>query len=148
MTFPESIKTCFSKYATFTGRASRSEYWWFYLFILIGSFIPVISIIFSLATFVPTIAVTSRRLHDVDRSGWWQVAPISMILLTSILAAIEANILATAAGIAALVCIIMLIVWLIKIGTIGDNRFGSDPLDGPDNLSDDQYSTSSIPKVK
>lgn len=164
MTFSKATKICFSKYATSTGRASRSEYWWFYLFIILGTiFFGVIdaivfgfddsdpspiSSVFSLATFIPTIAVTIRRLHDVDRSGWWQVAPISFILLTGIMAAIEAIILAIAAGVAAFICIILLIVWLIKRGTIGDNRFGSDPLSGPENGDEDNYSPSSIPEVK
>lgn len=164
MTFSSAVKTCLSKYATSTGRASRSEYWWFYLFIILGTIFfgiiegmffgfddtdpSPISTVFSLATFIPTIAVTIRRLHDVDRSGWWQIAPIGLILITGIMAAIEAVILATAAGVAALVCVILLIVWLIKRGTIGDNRFGSDPLDGPGNGKEDSYSRSSIPEVK
>lgn len=164
MTFSNSVKTCLSKYATSTGRASRSEYWWFYLFIFLATIFfgiidgmvfgfgdsdpSPISTVFSLATFIPTIAVTIRRLHDVNRSGWWQIAPISLILLTGIMAAIEAAILATAAGVAALICVILLIVWLIKRGTIGENRFGPDPLDGPENGGEGNYSRSSIPEVK
>lgn len=75
MTFVDSIKTCFSKYADFDGRASRSEYWWFILFLVLASV--VISIVnhwmsglFSLATILPSLAVGARRLHDTDRSGW------------------------------------------------------------------------------
>ena len=78
MNFQESVKVCFSKYADFNGRAKRSEYWWFVLFILIVSLItsfisPVLSGIFSLATLIPSIAAAARRLHDTNRSGWWQL---------------------------------------------------------------------------
>ncbi|MEE9387380.1 MAG: DUF805 domain-containing protein [Paracoccaceae bacterium] len=147
MTFIDAVKTCFSKYVIFTDRASRSEFWWFYLFVFVGCFIPVFGKIFFLVIFIPTIAVTNRRLHDVDRSGWWQVAPLSTVFLTIFLFVFEANILATAAGLAALVCTILLIVWLIRQGTSGPNRFGSDPLDGQ-NTAAKNYSPSSIPKVK
>jgi uncharacterized membrane protein YhaH (DUF805 family) len=78
MTFFESIQTCFRKYATFDGTASRSEYWWFCLFCTIASyflglFSHPLSWLFSLATLVPSIAVGARRLHETDRSGWWQL---------------------------------------------------------------------------
>lgn len=78
MNFQESVKVCFSKYADFNGRAKRSEYWWFVLFIivvgLITSYIsPVLSTIFTLGTLLPSIAAAARRLHDTNRSGWWQL---------------------------------------------------------------------------
>ncbi|WP_198118128.1 DUF805 domain-containing protein [Massilia rhizosphaerae] len=78
MTASQSIQTCFQKYATFNGTASRSEYWWFFLFTLVISsaiavFSNKLSIVFSLATLVPSFAVAARRLHDTDRSGWWQL---------------------------------------------------------------------------
>lgn len=78
MTFQESIRVCFTKYADFSGRASRSEYWWYALFItLVQLGLPLISevvwLIFALATLLPSIAVTARRLHDTNRSGWWQL---------------------------------------------------------------------------
>jgi len=78
MKFQESIRVCFSKYADFTGRASRSEYWWFFLFIVLASLgasmiSNVLSVIFSLATLLPSIAAATRRLHDTNRSGWWQL---------------------------------------------------------------------------
>lgn len=76
MTFVDSIKTCFSKYADFKGRASRSEYWWFILFVLVAGFVlsmifPILAGVFYLATLVPTLAAAVRRLHDTDRSGWF-----------------------------------------------------------------------------
>ena len=78
MTFGESISTCFSKYAAFEGRATRSEFWWWVLFVVLASAATgllgnVISGLFSLAVLLPGIAVTARRLHDIDRSGWWQL---------------------------------------------------------------------------
>jgi uncharacterized membrane protein YhaH (DUF805 family) len=95
MTFQESVKVCFSKYADFGGRAARSEYWWFFLFILLVSvamslFSNTLSALFSLATLLPSIAAATRRLHDTNRSGWWQliifVPAIGLIVLIVFLA--------------------------------------------------------------
>lgn len=81
MTFVESIKTCFSKYADFYGRASRSEFWWWVLFVFLASaaasiLSPVVSGLFSLGVLLPNLAVASRRLHDTDRSGWLQLVAL------------------------------------------------------------------------
>ena len=78
MDFKEAVRTCFNNYANFNGRAGRAEFWWWALFCLLGSLIlgvvsHKLSAIFSLATFVPYIAVAARRLHDTDRSGWLQL---------------------------------------------------------------------------
>jgi uncharacterized membrane protein YhaH (DUF805 family) len=78
MTFQESITTCFKKYVDFNGRASRSEYWWFALFIVVVSIVlsmvsRELSGLFSLATLLPSITAAARRLHDTNRSGWWQL---------------------------------------------------------------------------
>lgn len=90
MTFGESIGTCFSKYATFDGRASRSEYWWFFLFsflvsVATGIVSETLSALFSLGVLLPSLAVGARRLHDVDRSGWflllWFIPIIGWIVL-------------------------------------------------------------------
>ncbi len=94
MSFAEAVKTVFSKYATFSGRARRSEYWWWWLFVVVVAVIlslidsaiglrvsdasvmgvevyGLLTLIFGLATIIPGIAVTFRRLHDTGRSGWW-----------------------------------------------------------------------------
>lgn len=76
MNFFDAVKTCFSKYADFTGRASRPEYWYFVLFGFIAQvilrfiYLPL-AIVFGLAVLVPQLAVGARRLHDIDRTGWW-----------------------------------------------------------------------------
>jgi uncharacterized membrane protein YhaH (DUF805 family) len=76
MTFTESITTCLSKYATFRGVASRSEYWWFFLFLVVTSWAlglvsDALVYIFNLAMLLPSLAAGVRRLHDTNRSGWW-----------------------------------------------------------------------------
>ena len=95
MNFGESISTCMGKYFTFSGRASRSEYWWFYLFTMIVSWgaqivsstiytigdpmVNLLPTIISLAFLFPVLAAGSRRLHDIGKSGWWQLISITII---------------------------------------------------------------------
>ncbi len=92
MNFSTAISTCLSKYATFQGRASRSEYWWFYLFtVLLGWGATMVgavtmedggdmlSVLVGLAFALPTFAAGSRRLHDIGRSGWWQLLILTII---------------------------------------------------------------------
>ena len=117
MNFQTSVKTCFSKYATFSGRASRSEYWFFYLFTIIASIVTwiidtmllgysaedtgAISLIFQIIIILPSIAVGARRLHDIGKSGWWQ-----LLILT-------------------IIGIILLIVWFATIGSSKKNNYGN-----------------------
>ena len=76
MDFGQAIKTCFNKYATFTGRAGRPEFWWFFLFqvivlavaSMIGETVYVLS---TLVLLLPALAVGARRLHDVRKSAWF-----------------------------------------------------------------------------
>ena len=124
MTFGESVRTVFSKYADFNGRAARSEYWWFTLFAIIANIIlnildtavfgttmaseagnvGIFSALFSLAIVIPSIAVAARRLHDVNRSGWWL-----LLYLTGI-------------------GVLLLLYWYVQRGTTGSNEYGPDPL--------------------
>jgi len=96
MDIQTSIKTCFNKYATFSGRASRSEYWFFLLFGILGSIVTLIidvmilgysleseytpiNSIFSLVLTIPITAAACRRLHDINKSGWWQLLWLTLI---------------------------------------------------------------------
>ena len=120
MSFVEAIKHCFSNYATFSGRAPRSEYWWFTLFVLILNIVAAVvdtalfaspdgfgifSVVFTLAVLLPSIAVVVRRLHDIGRTGWWWW----MFFIP-------------------LIGAIVLIVFFVTAGTEGDNEHGPNPL--------------------
>ena len=134
MTFIDAVRSGFSNYVTFSGRARRSEFWFWFLFAIIAGVVAAvldsmlfpammdvqtdlgdgvasfsaqggpISALVSLGLFLPGLAVAVRRLHDVDRSGWWlRLAFVPLI------------------------GIIVLIVWWCTEGTRGPNRFGPDP---------------------
>ena len=104
MNMSQAVSTVLiKKYATFNGRAGLSEYWWFILFLTLGNLVfsgldsylgttagfmyqgnieiktSLFSGIFSLLTFIPSIAVAARRLHDVNKSGWWQLLMLTII---------------------------------------------------------------------
>ena len=112
MNMTDSIKTVLSKYAVFEGRASRPEYWWWSLAIclvgaicgLLGETGTVISGTISVATLIPGLAVGTRRLHDIGKSGW--------------------NLLV---GLIPLVGFVILILWLAKPSMAGDNQYGPMP---------------------
>lgn len=79
MNFVESIKTCLGKYVDFSGRASRAEYWWFFLFSFIIGLIPVVNFL-SILLIVPTLSVSWRRMHDIGKGGgWWFINLIPLI---------------------------------------------------------------------
>lgn len=78
MTFTDSVRTCFRKYADFQGCASLPEFWWWVLFTVVaGMALAAINArlanAFSIVTLLPGLAVTARRLHDTNRSGWLQL---------------------------------------------------------------------------
>ena len=83
MNFTEAISSFFQNYVNFSGRASRSEFWYSYLFIIIVGVVmavvdvvlnnEIVSSIWNLAILLPTLAMTTRRLHDINRSGWHQL---------------------------------------------------------------------------
>jgi uncharacterized membrane protein YhaH (DUF805 family) len=124
MGFTTAVTTCFGKYVTFTGRARRSEYWFFALYSLLAGVaamildkfidppaadvpyaVGIVYLVVVLANFLPGLAVMVRRLHDTNKSGWWW-----LIVFVPFVGAI------------------LLIVWFCIKGTEGDNRFGPDPM--------------------
>jgi len=120
MNFQKSIEVCFAKFSTFSGRASRSEYWWFYLFVTVMEYLVQIAagveklntsedskIWVSMGLFVgyfvitiPVLSAGSRRLHDIGKSGWWQLLSITII------------------------GIIPLIIWMARPGSLESNKYG------------------------
>ena len=115
MEFGDAVRDGFSKYATFSGRSSRSAYWWWFLFAFLASVAAslldaiagtvVIGVIVGLGLFLPGLAVLVRRYHDAGHSGWW-------ILLL-------------------LVPLVGIIVWLIF--TLTDSKPPNEWGEGPDN---------------
>ena len=87
----DAVSTCLKKYATFTGRASRSEYWYFFLFTIIIAVIAgiieavvgsaALGYLVQIAFWIPGLAVSIRRMHDVDKSGWFILIPIYSFIL-------------------------------------------------------------------
>jgi uncharacterized membrane protein YhaH (DUF805 family) len=131
MSFGQAVQSMFNNYANFNGRASRSAYWWVVVFNILVAIVAMIldnmlGLTFSmtaptgetislgygyiyllamLGLLIPNLALSFRRLHDRDKSAWW-------LLLCFI----------------PLVGGIILLVWYCMRGTVGDNRFGPDPL--------------------
>lgn len=112
----------YKNYATFSGRANRAQYWYFVLFyIVISIILALVDLflgtaeditdtgffggIFALASLIPTIAIATRRLHDIGRSGWWQ-----LIILIPIIG------------------FIVLVFFLASRGNEGENKYGAKPI--------------------
>ena len=147
MGFQDAVRSVFGKYATISGRAARSEYWWWFLFVVIcnavlgvvdralyGPETQIFAGIFSLAILLPSICVAGRRLHDRDMSAWWLLI-----------------------GLVPVIGFLVLLWFYVTPGTPGPNRFGPDPLGGgaaPGNgrrpnvwdNDDDSFTRSSIPR--
>jgi len=109
MTFGESISACLKKYATFDGRASRPEYWWFFLFSILvqmgGAMVgQAIAGLLALALLLPSLAVGVRRLHDTGRTGWWLLV-----------------------GLIPLIGGLILLYWFAQRGVEGANEYGEAP---------------------
>jgi uncharacterized membrane protein YhaH (DUF805 family) len=131
------------QYAVFRGRARRSEYWYFVLFLVLVNIVASIldSALFGssstgplgslvgLAFLVPALAAATRRLHDTDRSGWWQLIVLVPALLTIGLLVPGIGFLLYGLGmLGVLAAGILLLVWLCQRGTPGPNRFGTPPV--------------------
>ena len=118
MGFGEAISSVLQNYATFSGRAPRSEYWYWALFLFIISIVAMtidamlfsesvyspLNAILSLGLLLPNISVSVRRLHDIDRTGWWFLIAFTIIGL------------------------IPLLIWACTKGTTGPNSYGQDPI--------------------
>ncbi|MEX3014085.1 DUF805 domain-containing protein [Gymnodinialimonas hymeniacidonis] len=160
--FMEAAKVCMSKYATFSGRASRSEFWFFYLFtyivvfvaqivdvVLIMAiaasgvpfFVPIFSVIAIFGLLLPQLAVSWRRIHDLDRTGWWLGGGM-LVSLVFYIAIIVVAIAGEASGqfssepppaffaligffvLGMLIYGIVIFIFYVTKGTLGPNRFG------------------------
>ena len=118
MNFPQAISSVFRNYVTFSGRASRSEFWYWVLFTIIGAVVTLIldqavfsdsdysplNLIFNLVCFLPGLAVGVRRLHDIGRTGWWWLIAFTIIGL------------------------VVLIVWDCQKSDPGPNAYGPPPV--------------------
>ena len=111
MNFIESIQTCYKKFFDFSGRASKSDYWWFQLynaiiyvlsFVFQGDLVLLLSILI-IVNLIPVYAVGVRRIHDSDKSGWFVL--LSLIPLIGL----------------------YVLVLLLQEGSKGKNRFGAKP---------------------
>lgn len=154
VTFGEAIKRALTvNYCKFSGRSSRSEYWWFSLFSCIVSWLAsliqwisptaglTLSILISLGLFLPSLGLTVRRLHDIGKSGWWLVGLYAIVFVASIGCAIPLALIArdgltptagtfTGVGIGAVLIIIasiILIVWMCKPSQPEFNQYGPVP---------------------
>lgn len=136
MNFTESINTCFNKYVTFSGRAIRSEFWWFVLFIIIGG---VVAGLIDSMIFEPKIVVQSMSADGFNFSMLWRPEPITSIFsLVTFLPGISVTVRRLHDGnksgwfywivLIPLIGWIMLIVWTASDGTDGENDFGIDPI--------------------
>ena len=114
----------FQRYFDFSGRSSRSEYWWWALFVTIAGVVltyadiligtdsadtesGLIASIFGLVTLIPGIAVGVRRLHDINKTGWWMLFAVLFFWLL-------------------LIPILLLLYWATRPGDQGDNKYGSE----------------------
>ena len=114
MSLPDAVRSVLTQYANFSGRARRSEFWWFYLAQVLASIVAgiidgilgvtILGVILALGLLIPTLAVGVRRLHDIGKSGWWLLI-----------------------GLVPLVGAIVLIVFACQDGQPGTNQWGPSP---------------------
>ena len=105
MNFTEAVKACLQKYATFSGRAGKPEFWWFFLFqvlvlVVTGMVSDILNALAGLALILPGLAVGARRLHDIGKSGWFLLVGLIPVL-----------------------GFLLLIYWFIQPG-VGPNEYG------------------------
>ena len=135
----EGYLKCLRQYADFSGRARRKEYWMFILFNAIFSFVlgfidgllglNLLSYIYALVIFIPSLAVSVRRLHDIGRCGWWYLLPMVPFIGLSALLAFGSftSSAAIILGLAALGTGILMLVWFCTDSEGGSNKWGPNP---------------------
>ena len=140
MGFREAVTACIQDYYTFSGRARRPEYWWFFLFVIAGSvLLAVIDAVifgedmllglnglFGLLTFLPQLAVSWRRMHDTGRPGWFNLLPVVPIVPLLIIGPGDPLPTLVLMLLSAVVMIVVL-VWLVLPSQPVPNRFGPEP---------------------
>ena len=131
VSFQNAVGLGFQHYFDFKGRSTRSEYWWWLLFVVlagialtivdmgIGAFNyesgdGLLSGLFKLATLIPGLALGARRLHDINKSAWWLLMWLSFLLIIPMI-----------------IPVIVLLVWAARQGDNGTNRYGPDPRGQP-----------------
>ena len=160
VSFPQAINLGFKNYFKFSGRATRAENWWWVLFtVLAGIVLAVLDTLtgtmgmfgdsgllgglFELGVIVPSLALGVRRLHDINRTGWWLLLFLGFFLMAAIgggillvsfflldnflILTVLGFAMVIGGGILGLIGIIVLIVWAIKQGDTGPNKYGPDP---------------------
>ncbi|GAA0329706.1 DUF805 domain-containing protein [Sphingomonas oligophenolica] len=164
------------RYAQFSGRSRRKEYWMWVLFTVLAGIVlgfidrilglggrsvvlpqpgssgvfysafinrGLLANLFTLATIIPSLAVSVRRLHDTNRTGWWLLLPVLpyligfVLLFTGMATANQSLTIIGGVGVfAGVICAIVLLVWYCTAGTPGPNDYGDDPLsDTPEELA-------------
>jgi len=140
MGFREAVTVCIQDYYTFSGRARRPEFWWFFLFVVVGTLLlsAVDAVIFGegmllglnglfgLLTFLPQLAVSWRRMHDTGRPGWLNLLPVAPIVL---LFTIDSGDPAPKLVLMFMSVVVMIavLVWLVHPSQTMPNRFGPEP---------------------
>jgi uncharacterized membrane protein YhaH (DUF805 family) len=131
VSFQNAVGLGFQHYFDFKGRSTRSEYWWWLLFVVlagialtivdmgIGTFNyesgdGLLSGLFKLATLIPGLALGARRLHDINKSAWWLLMWLRFFLIIPMI-----------------IPVIVLLVWAARQGDNGTNRYGPDPRGQP-----------------
>ena len=138
MNFPQSVSICFKKYLDFKGRASRSEFWYFFLFSFIASVVaggligvltrpsdevPIILFVVVIALFVPLLSVTVRRFHDFGVSGWMYCAFILPTVIANFIQVTQPSL----AGIIKLGTLVIFFVYVSQKPNKRKNKFGYIP---------------------
>jgi uncharacterized membrane protein YhaH (DUF805 family) len=112
-----AVRLGFQKYFEFKGRSTRAEFWWWALFVLLGNLLlgvasfvvgvgDLLSTLFQFGTLIPSLALGARRLHDINRTGWWQLMLFASFLI---------------------IPLIVLYIWAALQGGEGLNRYGQSP---------------------